>query len=131
MAGEDDEKDEDEKERNEYEELDSQIMKQILEDLPLEEEEEEEDVEEDELSPLDDDDDDDASEERDDVDDEDEDNREEEEEDKTTHGEQPAHACSYCGISNPACVVRCKKTTNGSVTRKPAPCRRPAWSFTW
>ena len=54
MAGEDEEKDEDEKERNEYEELDSQIMKQILEDLTLEEEEEE-DLEDDELSPLDDD----------------------------------------------------------------------------
>ena len=126
MAGEDDEeKDEDEKERNEYEELDSQIMKQILEDLTLEEEEEE-DVEEDELSPLDDDDDDDASEERDDVDDEDEDNREEEEEDKTTHGEQPAHACSYCGISNPACVVRCKKTNkwfcNSKTGALPASC---------
>ena len=124
MAGEDDEeKDEDEKERNEYEELDSQIMKQILEDLTLEEEEEE-DVEEDELSPLDDDDD--ASEERDDVDDEDEDNREEEEEDKTTHGEQPAHACSYCGISNPACVVRCKKTNkwfcNSKTGALPASC---------
>ena len=122
MAGEDDEeKDEDEKERNEYEELDSQIMKQILEDLTLEEEE---DVE-DELSPLDDDDD--ASEERDDVDDEDEDNREEEEEeDKTTHGEQPAHACSYCGISNPACVVRCKKTNkwfcNSKTGALPASC---------
>ena len=122
MAEEDEEKDEEEKERNEYEELDSQIMKQILEDLTLEEEE---DVE-DELSPLDDDDD--ASEERDDVDDEDEDNREEEEEeeDKTTHGEQPAHACSYCGISNPACVVRCKKTNkwfcNSKTGALPASC---------
>lgn len=127
MAGEDEEKDEEEKERNEYEELDSQIMKQILDDLTLGEEEEEdkEDLEEDELSPLDDDDDDDASE-RDDVDDEEEDNREEEEEDKTTHGEQPVHACSYCGISNPACVVRCKKTNkwfcNSKTGALPASC---------
>ena len=53
MAGEDEEKDEEEKERNEYEELDSQIMKQILDDLTLgEEEEDKEDLEEDELSPL-------------------------------------------------------------------------------
>ena len=128
MAGEEDEeKDEDEKERNEYEELDSQIMKQILDDLTLGEEEEEdkEDLEEDELSPLDDDDDDDDASERDDVDDEEEDNREEEE-DKTTHGEQPVHACSYCGISNPACVVRCKKTNkwfcNSKTGALPASC---------
>ena len=127
MAGEDEEKDEDEKERNEYEELDSQIMKQILDDLTLGEEEEEdkEDLEEDELSPLDDDDDDDDASERDDVDDEEEDNREEEE-DKTTHGEQPVHACSYCGISNPACVVRCKKTNkwfcNSKTGALPASC---------
>lgn len=129
MAGEDEEKDEEEKERNEYEELDSQIMKQILDDLTLGEEEEEdkEDLEEDELSPLDDDDDDDVdASERDDVDDEEEDNREEEEEDKTTHGEQPVHACSYCGISNPACVVRCKKTNkwfcNSKTGALPASC---------
>ena len=129
MAGEDEEKDEEEKERNEYEELDSQIMKQILDDLTLGEEEEEdkEDLEEDELSPLDDDDDDDDdASERDDVDDEEEDNREEEEEDKTTHGEQPVHACSYCGISNPACVVRCKKTNkwfcNSKTGALPASC---------
>ena len=127
MAGEDEEKDEEEKERNEYEELDSQIMKQILDDLTLGEEEEEdkEDLEEDELSPLDDDDDDDDASERDDVDDEEEDNREEEE-DKTTHGEQPVHACSYCGISNPACVVRCKKTNkwfcNSKTGALPASC---------
>ena len=76
-----------------YEELDSQIQKQI-EDLTLEEEEEEELEELEEL-------------EDEELEDDEEDfiNREEEREDKT-----PAHACSFCGISNPACVARCKKT---------------------
>ena len=129
MAGEDDEeKDEDEKERNEYEELDSQIMKQILEDLTLEEEEE--DVEDDELSPLDDDDD--ASEERDDVDDEDEDNREEEEEEiKRRTENNPRTRARTAGFPTRRASFGVRKRTNGSATRKPAPCRRPAWSFTW
>ena len=95
----------------EYEELDSQIQKQI-EDLTLEEEEEIEEEElEDELLPL----------EEEDEEDDDEEEDGEESKDKT-----PAHACSYCGISNVACVVRCKKTNkwfcNSKTGALPASC---------
>lgn len=31
-------------------------------------------------------------------------------EDEKESVELPEHACTYCGISDPACVVRCNKT---------------------
>ena len=94
------------------EELDLSIQKQI-DALTLEEEEEDEEDEE-ELEELEDDDEDD-----------DEDDEKLAKDNNQTNA-QAIVACAYCGISNPSCVVKCKKTQkwfcNSKTGALPASC---------